>query len=173
MKRSEVKSRLKQAAAHTSVPDRADNILREVGPLPERAVTAERRERRPLVWIPTVAVVLAACLIVALIPWGKLGAPSQNGRLTVGKVQQVFSRELLALGGVVADDVQMIVPAAAYGAPTEDECEQIAHRLNTHLFVGDAFCDKERIVTLYEHNKDSDYADWSYKLTVTYRDAGQ
>lgn len=55
---------------------------------------------------------------------------------------------------------------------TSDEIdyEQIAKEVNRYLLTGSAFLSSDNIVTEYIYNTDREYAEYRYKMSVTYRD---
>lgn len=56
------------------------------------------------------------------------------------------------------------------GETEETDYEQIANDVNRYLLTGSAFLSSDNIVTEYIYNTDREYAEYRYKMSVTYRD---
>lgn len=167
-----------------------------------KKVVEPHREKRNLKWLyPVCAVAVVLCLVFVMIPlahnWGgtEPGENKPNTQLSVGKVEQVMSREVLALGNIVAglDTIQpqqgtvlnASMLASELGEETDEEeqpddltsdslisktNEQIAQKINYYLHASESFLNKSGINIVYNYNQNNQFSQYEYMMSITYQD---
>lgn len=182
MKNKEIKNLLKQKAdnvkLNNNLPSRivekvqngADfqvDLAQENG-----AITKEYKQpQKPkkLVYraiIPTFAGVLSLAIVFITVVLPLLKNPSKPP-ITV-KAEEVFSKEIFALGNVLSHQEEEIVLTSL----TENEFKQICNECVNYLLTGDAFLKKENMSSLVYENTGDNYKEYAYVAKVQFIDVG-
>jgi|GEM_PF-3622142 len=165
MKNKELKNLLRSKAEAVEINVDTTEILSKV----ERVPCSPVRKKSFSVWIPALCGALVACLMMVLIPWGALGGGNDGG-LTIGKAERIVSKEMLALGNIVSESDSSVSAVRLAKKSGGADYQKIAEDVNYYLLTGDALVSSEGISVVYTRNTDPKYADYDYKMEVTYSD---
>ncbi len=159
----------------------------------------QSKQKRSMKWLyPVCAVAVVLCLVCVMIPFvgGGGGGQKPPVQLSVGKVEQVMSREMLALGNIIngLENVQVQLASAVNVSPMsavlvkedkdEDDNEedivenpsifktkeQIAQEINQYLIASESLLNKNCMEVQYDYNTNTQFAKYKYMMTITYND---
>ncbi len=160
-------------------------------------VSRPTKQRKSAKWLyPVCAVAVVLCLVCVLIPFVHGGGNKPPVQLSVGKAEQVMSREVLALGNIVSalDNNQMQPMVASMmscdialtsdddeeddeeqtpDGETHKTQEQIAQEINQYLLASESFLNKSAIDVKYDYNTNDSFSKYKYMMTITYQDSYQ
>ncbi len=183
MTNREIRELLCERADATRIKEDSNEILQKVRKAPEREEkTAKILSRHRRAWLlPAPAAMLAACLVLALIP--TFLTPTGTEDFTLSRAEEVFSIEMLALGNALDKGegtglLREVPPATYLSAPggtgtvtlaaSNTDRERIAADVNRYLPTGNALLDKDAVKIDYAKNTDEAFADYAYRLSVTF-----
>ncbi len=176
MNNKQLKNLLKSKADEITLENRSDKIIEKVtynakyNNAQKSSAIAIPRKRLNYYIITAIAV----CLLIIAIPIGIIfgkSAPQNLNALAVGKSEQVFSREMLALGNIIASDTfKQGITSYSHNDKNNAEYEKIANDVNYYLTTGEALLSKNNINIIYQKNTDANYSDFEFVMRIKYLD---
>ncbi len=175
MNNKQLKKLLRNKAEEITLENKSEQILQQVNYNAKynnnQKATAIAIPRKNLTYYIMVAV--AVCLLAIAIPIGIIfgvKTPIGTGGLVVGQAEQIFSREVLALGNVVASDTFEQGVENYTSNSKIIEYEKIANDVNHYLTTGEALILKNNIKVDYRENTNKDYSEYKYVMNIKYLD---
>ncbi len=170
MTNKQLKDLIVKKAEKTAIPDCKDGILRSAHHQVNVDVesfgdTMAIKNRANLIYS------LAAIALVAIITIMFIASnlfPGNNG-ITLTKAEKVFSNEVFAVGNLISGDGETSGLSVQNSQSSEDN-QDTAQKINQFMFMGEAFANQDSMTAVYEKNTNDNYAEYAYKMTVSYKD---
>ncbi len=91
----------------------------------------------------------------------------KQNSITVAKAEEVFSKEMFALGNLFSFQEESGVNLLSF---TQNEFERVAEECAYYLLTGDAFLQNENIITTVYNNEDENFSEYQFKAVVSFTD---
>ncbi|MBE5731754.1 MAG: hypothetical protein E7353_01855 [Clostridiales bacterium] len=173
MKNKDLKNLIRSKADEIVIADKSAEILQNVKSAPNNApesVKTPRVKRTFYAKIGAFATALVAIIIAIVLPFA-FNDQGGRGGTSLTKTQQVFSKEVFALGNLMEHENMLSTIADDNESSMGEVFEPIAKKINGYLLSADAFLSSSNIVAKYEDNENEDFALYTKKLIVAYTDS--